>query len=535
MKIDFVKATPGVLACVLLPVFARTQMQMQMPMPMGDSQQRGSSTKMQSRAPAQEKRSRHASPDIPQQQEVPPAMPFGRLADGDTSAGPRPVPPAQAVLGKVQEGEHPQRQTGTEAAPMPDLLAEAKSREPRALPFFLQEAGLKNPTLREAEAEVHRLQSEAKQAGLWQNPEVGYEADHVRGGSYAGGEQGGFVQQTIPLAGQRSSARAAIEAQRRAAEVMASAQAERVQSAVQQAFYAALVAQREVELHEQLAELAADNTMALHQYANVGQADAPDVLGSEVEREKARLELASAQRAYRKAFAVLAALSGDAEMPVSLLTGDLESVPALREGAAVESADKSPLVQTARQQAAASEAQIRSARAQAGPELTLKAGLQQDNEPLDPSLRRVGVVGIAQAGLTLPLWNRNQGAVAAAKASQSGAQAEVARVQLRLRAEAEQAVQDYDNAMDQAQRYRSDLLPRAQRAAELYDTKYAAMAAAFPQRVAAHRMLLQLKLEYTRQLSSAWQNAILLQHGLLQDGLAAPAEMTGQAASGERN
>ena len=97
-------------------------------------------------------------------------------------------------------------------------------------------------------------------------------------------------------------------------------------------------------------------------------------------------------------------------------------------------------------------------------------------------------------------------------------------------------MQEYENAMGQAQRYRDELLPRAQRAVELYEQKYAAMAAAYPQRVAARKMLLQLQVDYSRALGVAWQNALLLQHGLLQDGLAAPMAIPtqgGVAAVGE--
>ncbi|GAA3768803.1 TolC family protein [Terriglobus aquaticus] len=512
-------------AVVLLPLSAVAQMHMPMP----DSPEHAKpSPAVASPVPgASSARKRSQAP----RREAVPEMPFGRLADGDTSTATRPVPAVPMPSGSQGEGGGAKGDSGFSERPMPDLLADAKARDRRPLQWFTDQAARNNPTLREAEAQVRRLRAEAKQAALWQNPEIGYEADHVRGGSYAGGEQGGYVQQTIPLAGQRSSARAAIDAQARAAEIVSAGQARRVESAVQQAFYAALAAEREVELREQVAELAADNAVALHQYANVGQADAPDVLGSEIEREQAQLELAAAQRSYRKAFALLAAVSGDANLPVSLLEGDLEGVPVLPDDSAQSAAAGSPMLQAAQQQAVARAAAIRSERAQAWPQLTLKAGLQQDNEPLDPSLRRVGVVGIAQAGITLPLWNRNQGAVAAAAARQSVAQAEVARAQLMLRMQAEQAVQDYANAMTQAQRYREDLLPRAQRSVELYDAKYAAMAAAYPQRVAAHRMVLQLQLEYTQQLAAAWRSAVVLQHGLLQDGLSAPGTMPSEANS----
>ncbi len=450
----------------------------------------------------------------------------GTTADGQALPGePRALPPVTQVPlrlpGSVQEQEHPQRQTGATMPGIPDALADMRGRTPEPLQHFVDAAMAKNPTLRAAAAEVRRFRGEAKQQGLWTNPEVGYEADHIRGGSYAGGEEGGYVQQVVPLAGQRSFARAAVLQQAKAAETALTAQQERVRAAVEQAFYAALAMQEEVVVREQLMHVLVDAAETAHQLANVGQADAPDVLQTEVEREEAVLDYASAQRGYRKAFALLAAVAGDGTMPVVPLHGDLRAFPQLAEGVAQQAADTSPALQVAEQQMVAGDAAVRSARRQGLPQLTLHAGLQQSNEPLDGTRGRVGVVGVAQAGISLPLWNRNQGAIEAAKAGVEALRAETARTHLQLRLQGEQAMQDYATARLTADRYRTELLPRAQRAFELYRHKYNVMGAAYPQVLVSQRTLLQLQVDYVHALNAAWQNAILLQHGLLSGGMTA--------------
>ncbi len=465
-----------------------------------------------------------AQMDMPGMQ--PQASRPNRTADGvslDVPTGPVPPTPAPFSMDStVQEPEHPGRHTGSATTPIPDLLVDVRSRAAQPLVDFEAKAMAANPTLRAAAAEVRRLQAQAKQQGLWENPEVGYEADHIRGGSYAGGEQGGYVQQTVPLAGQRSTARAAVQQQAHAAEIALQAQQERVRGAVQQAFYAALAMQAETNVRAQLMQVSIDASQTSHQLANVGQADAPDILQSEVEREEAVLDYAAAQRGYRKAFALLAATCGDLAMPVTSLQGDLTAVPQLEAEAAQQAADHSPMLRLAEQQTVAGDAIVRSAQRQAMPQLTLHAGLQQSNEPLESSGGRVGIVGVLQAGVTLPLWNRNQGAVQAAKASVDASRAEVQRTHLQLRLRAEQAQQDYATARLTVQRYRDELLPRAQRAYDLYRQKYSMMAAAYPQVLVSQRTLFQLQVDYVRALNAAWQNAILLQHGLLEDGLAAP-------------
>lgn len=52
--------------------------------------------------------------------------------------------------------------------------------------------------------------------------------------------------------------------------------------------------------------LATDAVVTVHQLANIGQADAPDVLQAEVEAEQAKADYATAQRDYIQAFQSLA-------------------------------------------------------------------------------------------------------------------------------------------------------------------------------------------------------------------------------------
>ena len=88
-----------------------------------------------------------------------------------------------------------QGQEGTE------LLKEAAQRPPMRLEDFEDLATANNPTLRQANDLVRRSAAQARQAGLYPNPSVGYEGSEIRGGSFGGGEEGAFVQQTIVLGG----------------------------------------------------------------------------------------------------------------------------------------------------------------------------------------------------------------------------------------------------------------------------------------------------------------------------------------------
>src|SRR6201995_5359044 len=133
-------------------------------------------------------------------------------------------------------------------APPPELLQGIASRPPLKLQDFLTMADRNNPTLLQAAAQIRRSEAEAAQAALYPNPSVGYEGDQIRGGSYGGGEQGGFVAQTIVLGGKLGLRRDIFLQQKQSEQIAAEAQRVRVHSAVTQMYYHALSAQQMVVL-----------------------------------------------------------------------------------------------------------------------------------------------------------------------------------------------------------------------------------------------------------------------------------------------
>jgi cobalt-zinc-cadmium efflux system outer membrane protein len=404
--------------------------------------------------------------------------------------------------------------------PSSDPLAEADARPPLSLDALLTSARNHNPTLGAAQALIRRTAGQAKQAGILPNPVIGYEGDQIRGGSYGGGEEGGFIQQTIPLGGKLGLRRDAYRAQQHTDELALSAQQQRIEADLESSFYAALALQQEIDTRKQLGALAADAAETARQLANVGQADAPDVLQSEVEQEQAALDTLAAQHRYIAAFHQLTATAGEPDLPLTRLAGDLKAMPA--EPPSLDSLiEQSPAVQGADQAVHAAEAQLRSARREIVPDLTLRAGEQWNNELIrqNPNVA-TGAQSFASASIDLPLWNRNQGNIASARAAVDAAQAEAQRVRFALRHSAAPLIEEYNIAAAQSARYRSDLLPHAQRAYELYRDRYRQMAAAYPQVLVSQRTLFQLQLAYAQSLGELWQSAAQLRHFALSGGLA---------------
>jgi cobalt-zinc-cadmium efflux system outer membrane protein len=402
--------------------------------------------------------------------------------------------------------------------PPPQLLQGVASRPPLKLEVFLDSADRLNPTLQQAEAMIRRSQAEARQAALYPNPTVGYEGDQIRGGSYGGGEQGGFLQQTVVLGGKLTLRRKVYEQQTHSDEIAAEAQRLRVHNDLTLLFYQAVAAQQTVQVHGRLLALANEAVRTAHQLANVGQADTPDVLQSEVEAEQAQIDYATAQRQFIQKFKSLAALAGTPTMELAPLDATLDTPPRIDPAHIVETLlEQNPSVKQAQQQVQVAEARLKQARHEVVPDLQLRAGEQANLEALPEAPgRKTGAQSFASAAIELPLWNRNQGNVQAALADLELAREEVTRTQLALRQQAETLLQNYLAARDEAEHYQKDLLPRARRAYELYLEKYQDMAQAYPQVIVSQRTLFGLEVHSIDALDRAWQNAIALQNFTLR-------------------
>ena len=412
----------------------------------------------------------------------------------------------------LQEPEDPTHLTGTDQ-PAPNLLEGISARPTLTLQSFLDTAQRSSPTLAQARDLAQRAAAEARQAALYPNPTIGYQGEQIRGGSYAGGEQGAYIGQTIPLGGKLGLRRDVFTREREAQASALDEQSLRLTNDIAQAFYTALTAQAELGLRQHLLTLAADAVATVHQLANVGQADAPDILETEVESEQSKIDFVTAQRDFIAAFHILAARAGQPTLPLSPLAGDLTAPPDIdptRQLATLLA--QSPTLKRLQQQVAIAEARLKAAQHESIPDLELKAGEQFNNEHLGVSNKPAGPQTFASAGITLPLWNRNQGNIEAARADLDRARQQVRAAELTFQAAAAPLAQHYLAARFAADRYKTQLIPRAQRAHALYLAKYQAMSQAYPQVLVSQRTLIDLQLKYLAALHEVWSNATALQN-----------------------
>ncbi len=415
------------------------------------------------------------------------------------------------------------------AAPSAARATSQAATPPLTLELLEKMAVANHPTLRQAEAQIAASRGRARQAGTFPNPIVGYTGEEISFGPVIrGGEHGFFVEQQIPLGGKLGRGREVFLREADEAQVIAALQRQRVLTTVRVVFYETLLAERRVAVNERLGQLADEAVTVTWQLFNVGAADRPDSLESEVEARRARLRLEAARNRRFAKWRELAAAVADPSLQPQPLAGTIEaSIPELeRDEALREVMERSPELSAARASVERARAVVYRSRRETFPDLFLRGGLGYNRELLEitggsePS--PVGWEGQIEAGLSIPLFNRNQGAIAAALSEQSRAEAEVQRIELVLESRFSGVFEHYLTALRSSETYRAEVLPRAEEAYGLYLARYREMGAAYPQVLVAQRSLFELSDEYLETLDEAWRAALAVQGLLATDGLAAP-------------
>lgn len=403
--------------------------------------------------------------------------------------------------------------------------AQSSPERPLTLADLERMALEKNPTLLQAVAEVGGAKGRARQAGLLPNPTVGYSGDELPLRASEGrGKNGFFVEQTIPLGGKLGLSREVFAREVQEAEANLEAQRLRVINSVRSLYYEALIAARRVRVRERLAQLSNEAVEISRQLFNTGAADRPDLLESEIEAREAGLVLVAARNEEFHTWLGLAVMVGEPRLTPRPLGGPEElAVPELDRDSAVENLLKdSPQIHAAKAKIERAEATVKRASRETFPDLFLKAGSHYDREFLPKTGRRVGWEAFVEAGISVPIFNQNQGNRAVAQAQLCRARAELKRTELALRGQLSGVFEVYLTSLRSSDEYRSEIVPRAEQAYRLYLDRFKEMAAAYPQVLIAQRTLFQTTDRYLRALEDAQRAALQIQGFLLVDGLETP-------------
>jgi cobalt-zinc-cadmium efflux system outer membrane protein len=328
----------------------------------------------------------------------------------------------------------------------------AATPDPIDLPAAIRLA-LAQPGLRAAAHEVAASEAEVGQAGRYPNPTLDYLREGQRAGTRTTTIQ---ISQPIELGGKRQ-ARVALA--REGVTIARSELAVRrrdVRSDVIAGYYAVLAAQERQQLARSLIELARRSVDVAGKRVAAGKISPIDETRARLAAVDASTELNQASGELAIARTQLAALIGKPADSIALAASRADQLPALKPLAVLLAAiDDAGPVQRARGQLAAQLAQTDVERAARIPDLTLSVGSRRD----DAIGRRQAVVGLS---VPLPLFNRNQGALAAALRRTAKAEEELAAAQVAAASSFAGAYTRYEVARSESMLLAQDVLPNAE-------------------------------------------------------------------------
>ena len=401
------------------------------------------------------------------------------------------------------------------------VLAEPAPSAPAGVDDFVRLAVDRNPRLARAALAIDAARGRHLQAGLYPNPDVAVNWDEL--GDRSSPNRLGIltaprVSQTI-VTGQKltlAQAVAAREVDQAALELIAERYA--VVGAVRAAFFEALALQRRAEVLAELVKLADEAVAGGKVLLDEQRIARLDFIQLEVERERFRAELQSVRRELPSAYQRLAAVAGDYAAIPRAVTGSFEGLPDYDADAVLEAVLLThPQVRSARVGVDRAQAAVRRAEAEPIPNVTAYAGFirQFENRSYD------GAVGLSAP---VPVWNRNQGNIRAAKAELGVAIQAIRVTENEMAARVAAAFQTYASARERAELYRKELLPRADETYKLSLTAFKGGQFEYLRVIQAQRAVAEARLELNRSLGEAWRAASELSGLLLEESWPNPPD-----------
>lgn len=375
---------------------------------------------------------------------------------------------------------------------------------------FEQIAIQNNPAISSASASASKAAGFREQVGAYPNPNVGYGGQQL---ADKGTDQHiAYVEQEFVTAHKLQLNQRVLDQEVQAQLWEVEAQRFRVLTDVRQRFYEALAAQQRYDIALDFEEVAREGVRIAELRKEALEGSLPEVLQAEIQLNEVELIRQRAEIAYQAAWQQLIAVAGVPHLAPVRLDGELRvsAEPKDWNSTYQELVASNPALRAARARVTRSIANLSRQEVQAIPNLQTitSAGYDYGTDS--------GMIQI-QAGIALPVFNRNQGNITAAQAEYCRSVQEVRRLELALQSRLATASRQYDSSAITVTRYEEKILPKARQTLELSEKAYAAGEFGFLQVLVARRTYFDSNLEYNQALIEL-ADAKWLIDGLLLDG-----------------
>lgn len=266
------------------------------------------------------------------------------------------------------------------------------------------------------------------------------------------------------------------------------------------AFYELLVAQERVTLAKSSVVVAESALDAASKRVKAGKSSPVEQTKSTVAAASAKIELVQAMTQLNNSRKRLSALWGDNAPSFERATGEVATIPEISSLSNLQSLiDSAPSVKLAKLEIDAREAMTRIERSRAIPNITISAGVVNNQE-----------IGLNQAlfGLSIPIpvFDRNQGNVQEAASRTFKAEDELIAVKNRIQTNLATQYERLNAARQATLSLQSDILPNAQSAFDAANRGFSLGKFNFLDVLDAQRTLYQAKSQYINALLEAHQS-----------------------------
>jgi cobalt-zinc-cadmium efflux system outer membrane protein len=274
-----------------------------------------------------------------------------------------------------------------------------------------------------------------------------------------------------------------------------------VRADVIRAFYGLLAAQRQFELTQESADIAARSADLVGKRARAGKISPIEATKARIAATGVQIELATSKARVTIARETLANVSGSAAVASRVASGDLDIVPAVAPlPQLLQRLDDAPVSRVARAEMLRSNALVSTERAKRMPDITVSAGM-----------KRITVSGIrgnqAVVGITipLPLFDTNKGAILEAFHKAEKASADLDSERARWRLDVTQAYADLESSAQEARRLKDEVLPAARDSLDAMSRGFELGKFSFLDVLDTQRTLFQVWSQHLRALTDAHQ------------------------------
>jgi outer membrane protein, heavy metal efflux system len=376
-----------------------------------------------------------------------------------------------------------------------------------------------NPTLQQLAATTRKAAGFKTQVGLRANPTIGYQGMQLADKSTD--QHTAFIDQQIITGGKRGLNEQVLNEAIRAQLWELEAQKFRIQTDIRIKFYDAFAAQERIRLIGEFQKVAAKGLEIAELRKKAKEGSQVEVLQAKIQLSNVELVEQQARVAFAAAWRELSALSGCPQSSPCRLSGSFEDVqPADWSSMETSLLDGSPEYKAALARVQQARANIERQEVQAIPNVgvQLAAGVDRGT---NSSLINL------QVGAPVPVFNKNQGNIAAAKAEYARSLAEVKRIENSIQLRVASVSREFDSALAAVTVYKNEILPNAKQTLEMAETAYRAGEFSFLEVLTVRRTYFESNLQYLVSRTQLVQSDAKVKGFVLTGGLDPTTDQSG--------